>query len=195
MTDLRHLRYVTERYAQLQGLRLIPLSIPFLASSLWRDGQLAWVPGTSGVGPRIWFLALLAVAVGLSFAAKAYYRRTFGDVSPAINVTAALAASVFVGLLIVAGALQADTSVSAPALIVALGLGYVGLAGGKMRWHYFVVAILVALFAVLGALGVPFHTRNVLCDQLIALSLIVIGLGDHLLLRRTLAPVLHVEAL
>lgn len=194
MHDLRRLRYVTERYDHLQGLRLIPLGIPFLFSSLWRDGQLTWVRGTADGGARIWFLALVALAVGLSFVAKAYYQRQFGMVRPAINATAALAASVFVGLLIVAASLHGDTTVSVPAMIVALGLTYVGVAGGRMRPHYLAVAVLVALFALLGLLGVPFHTRNVLCDLLIAVGFVVIGIGDHLLLRRTLAPVSHVEA-
>lgn len=126
---------------------------------------MTWVPGTAGAGARVWFLALVALAVGLSFVAKAYYQRQFGNVRPAINATAALAASVFVGLLIVAGSLQGDTLVSVP-----------------------------ALFAALGLFGVPFHTRNVLCDLLIAVGFVTIGAGDHLLLRRTLAPVSDVEA-
>lgn len=195
MTDLRRLRYVTERFPHLQGLRFVPLGIPFLISALWRDGYLEWVPGTTGAGARLWFLALLALAVGCSFLAKAHYQRLFGDVTPAINVTTALAASVFAGLLLVAVALQNDTVVSVPALVVALALGYVAVAGGQLRWHYIAVAGLVAVFAMLGLVGVPAQTRSVLFDLLIAIGFVVIGIGDHLLLRRTLVPVSHVEAI
>ena len=194
MTDLRRLRYVTERFPHLQGLRFVPLGIPFLFSALWRDGHLGWVPWTDGAGARFWFLAMLAVALGCSFLAKAHYRRQFGDVSPAINVTAVLAACVFAGLLIVAVALQSEAVVSIPALVAALGLGYVGVAGGQLRWHYLAVAVVVALFGMLGLMGVPLETRSVLFDLLIAFGFVVIGVGDHLLLRRTLAPVSHVEA-
>src|SRR5688572_7265615 len=102
MHDLQRLRYVTERYEHLQGLRLVPMGIPFLFSALWRDGELTWVPGIDGSGARMWFLALVALAVGLSFIAKTYYQRRFGIVRPAINAMAALAASVFASLLIVA---------------------------------------------------------------------------------------------
>ena len=194
MTDLRRLRYVTERFPHLQGLRFVPLGIPFLISALWRGGYLDWVPWTTGAGARFWFLALFVAALGCSSIAKAHYRRQFGDVTPAINVTAVLAASVFAGLLIVAAALQGDTVVSIPALVVALGLGYVGVAGGELRWHYVLVAALVALFGTLRLVGLPLETRSVMFDLLAAVGFVVIGIGDHLLLRRTLAPVSHVEA-
>ena len=196
MHSLHRLRYVTERFDHLQGLRLIPLGIPFLFSALWRDGHLTWVPWTSGSGPRLWFAGLLLLALALSFAAKAYYRRQFGYVRAGVSPTAPLAAAIFTGLFIVAALvnLEAESAVSAPALIVALGLGYVGLSGGETRWHYLVVAAFVAVFAMLGQFGVPFQARNVLFDQLVAAGLVVIGLGDHVLLRRTLVPVSHVDA-
>jgi hypothetical protein len=31
LDDLRRIRYVAEHYEQLQGLRLLPLSVPFLS--------------------------------------------------------------------------------------------------------------------------------------------------------------------
>lgn len=133
-------------------------------------------------------------ATSCFYLAKAYYRRQFGDVAPAINVTAALSTSVFAGLLIVALTLPGETTVSVPALVGALGLGYVGVAGGHLRWHYVAVAGLVAVFSALGLVGVPVETRSVLFDLVIAFGFIVIGIGDHLLLRRTLVPVTHVEA-
>src|SRR5689334_209315 len=130
MDHLQRLRYVTERYEQLQGLRLAPLGIPFLLSSAWRDGQLAWAPGTSGVGARIWFTVLIAGAIGLSLIAKTYYRRRFGNVQSAATVKAPLAAFVFTAMFVLAASLQTSSSaIPVPALIVALGLGYVGLVG------------------------------------------------------------------
>jgi hypothetical protein len=197
MDDLRRLRYVTERYEQLQGLRLVPLALPFLLSSVWREGRLAWVPWTHGVGVRIWFLALVALAIRLSLAARTYYRRRFGAVQPALSLRAPLAGSLFAALFSVAACLQhgVQPSVSGPLAVVALGLAYVGLVGGAARLHYLAVAAATALFAGLGPLGVPLHTRDVLFDQLIGIGFIVVGLGDHLLLRRTLAPVPCVDTL
>ena len=196
MDRLQRLRYVTERYQQLQGLRLVPLGIPFLLSATWRDGQLAWVPWASGAGARIWFATLLAASLTLSLFAKTYYERRFGNVQSAVTIKAPLAAFVFTALFIVSASLQPGVraGVSIPLIIIALGLGYLGIVGGLLRLHYVVIAAFVALFATLGPLGVPLHARDVLCDRLIGIGFVVIGVGDHLLLRRTLVPVTHVHA-
>jgi len=197
MDHLQRLRYVTQRYEQLQGLRLVPLGIPFLLSSAWRSGHLTSVPWTSGLGPRIWFVSLVVAAVTLSLVTKTYYERRFGDVQSAMTMKAPLAAFVFTALFILSASLPPDVeaSVSIPAMIIALGLGYVGMVGGLFRPHYLTVAVCVVLFAALGPLGVPLHTRAVLWDQLTGIGFVVIGVGDHLLLRRTLVPVAHVDAL
>jgi hypothetical protein len=197
MDHLQRLRYVTERYEQLQGLRLAPLGIPFLLASAWRSGHLTSVPWTSGIGPRIWFVFLVAAAVALSLAAKMYYERRFGDVQSAVTIKAPLAAFVFTALFILSVSLprEAQSTVSIPAVIIALGLGYLGMVGGLLRHHYLMIAVWVVLFAALGPLGVPLHTRAVLWDELIGMGFVVIGVGDHLLLRRTLVPVAHVNAL
>jgi len=197
MDHLHRLRYVTERYEHLQGLRLVPLGIPFLLSSAWRSGHLTSVPWTNGIGPRIWFVSLVAVAVALSLGTKTYYERRFGDVQSALTIRTPLAAFVFTALFILSASLPSEgpATVSIPAVIIALGLGYLGMVGGLFRHHYLVVAVCVVLFAALGPLGVSLHTRAVLWDQLIGSGFVVIGLGDHLLLRRTLMPVAHVHAL
>ena len=197
MDHLHRLRYVTERYEQLQGLRLVPLGIPFLLSSAWRSGRLAWVPWTTGIGARMWFVMLVASALALSLLAKTYYERRFGDVQSAVRLKALLAAFVFTSLFIVSASLGPDvqTVVSIPAVIVALGLGYVGMTGGVLRPHYLTMAVGVGMFALLGPLGIPLHAREILWDQLIGVGFVLIGAGDHLLLRRALVPVGHVHAL
>jgi hypothetical protein len=191
MDHLQRLRYVTERYEQLQGLRLVPLGIPFLLSSAWRGGHLNAVPWTTGIGPRIWFALLVAAGVGFSLFIKAYYARRFGDVQSVLTLEAPLAAFVFAALFMLAASVQPQVkaAVSMPAVIVALGLGYLGMVGGLLRPHYLMMAISVAAFAALGPLGVPYHARDVLWDQLMGIGFVVIGVGDHLLLRRTLVPV------
>jgi hypothetical protein len=135
--------------------------------------------------------------VALSLVTKTYYERRFGDVQSAMTLKAPLAAFVFTALFILAASLQPGirAAVSLPAVIVALGLGYLGVVGGLLRLHYVMMAISVAAFAALGPLGVPYHTRDVLWDQLIGIGFMVIGVGDHLLLRRALVPVPRVRAL
>jgi hypothetical protein len=193
MHRLLRLRYVTERYEQLQGLRLVPLGIPFLLSSAWREGLFTWVPGASGAGSRIWFVALFLFALGLSVSAKIYYQRRFGDVRTAAPIRAPIAASAFTAVLLAAVSLQdlLQSPISIPSVVLALGVGCLGVSGGVIRPHYLAVAATVGVFALSGALGVAFQVRDVLWDRMIGMSFLVIGIGDHLLLRGTLVPVTH----
>jgi hypothetical protein len=195
MHDLQRLRFVTERYPHLQGLRLIPLGLPFLVSAAWRDGQLEWVPGTAGLGPGLWFLALLLTALVISVAMGSYYRHRFGTVEPKRDLTSVLAGLLFAVLFLCSLGMQdiLPFNISLPAVVIGTGVGYLGVAGGQQRTHYLALAALSLFFATLGSFGVPLHARDVLLDDLIGIGLIVIGVGDHLLLRRTLEPVSHVE--
>jgi hypothetical protein len=198
MHDLHRFRYVTERYPHLQGLRVAPLGVPFLVSAAWRRGQLSWVPGTSGHGPGYWFLGLMALAFIVSIALARYYRQRFGSVQPARRLEGPL---LFCGFLAVFFAStwaqdQFSSAVALPAVVIGVALGYLGVAGGHLRTHYIALAAVCLGFATLGTFGVPVHARDVLLDDLVGVGLIVIGVGDHLLLRRTLEPVMpNVEAI
>lgn len=197
MDDLQRLRYVTRRYAHLQGLRLVPLGIPFLLSAAWRDGQLRWVPGTDGNGPAFWFAGLLATALMVATVIGRHYRRRFGTVQHVPDVRASLIFAVFLSAFAVAMWLQdsVSTGLSLPMIVIGTGIGYVGVVDGNPRGHYLALAALCLLFANLGSFGVPLHARDVLMDDLIAMGLITVGVGDHLLLRRTLEPVHYVETI
>lgn len=196
MESLRRLRFVTERYPHLQGLRLVPLGFPFLISGAWRSGSLAGIPEITGIAPRYLFLLLLIAAMVVSALAGRYYRRQFGTVQPQGGVRRATGVVVFLAAFVAAGWAQDAFAlvVALPAALVAVALAWLGFAGGHVRMHYLALAALCLVFASLGALGIPIDTRDALLDNLIGLGLIVIGLGDHLLLRRTLEPVSRVEA-
>ena len=197
MDTLHRLRFVTERYPHLQGLRLVPLGFPFLISGAWRSGSFAEVPDTLGVAPRYLFLALLAVALALSALAARYYRRQFGTVQPQRRVRRAVAFGLFAGGLAAAAWMQdaVAPAIALPTVVIAVALGWLGVTGGQPRAHYVALAGLCLVFATLGALGISVETRDALLDNLIGVGLIVIGIGDHMLLRRTLEPVSRVEAI
>ena len=197
MDEFERLSYVTRRYAHLQGLRLVPLGIPFLASAAWRDGQLRWVPGTSGEGPTYWFVGLFLAALVVASAMTLYYRRRFGTVHQERGLRGPLLLSGFLLVFALSFWLQTilPAAVSWPAIVIGTALAYIGMSGGHPRTHYLALAAVCLVFATLGTFGVPFHVRDVLLDDLIGIGLIVVGIGDHLLLRRTLAPVAHVETI
>jgi hypothetical protein len=195
MYDFHRLRFVTERYHHLQGLRLVPLGFPFLIAAAWRDRQLSWLPVTGDRAPEYWFLGLVAIAVAISIAlGHYYYTRRFGAVhqqeSLRGQILLVLLYALFIASLFVQNAFPLP--ISLPIITVAIAVGFLGVTGGHVRTHYIAVAAVALLFGSLGSL-LPEHARVVLLDDLIGISLIVIGLGDHFLLRRTLEPVAHVE--
>ncbi len=194
MDDLKRLRFVTERYPHLQGLRLLPLAVPFLISALWRNGQLAGFPGTAGRGAAYWFLGLTLAALVVSTLMGTYYSRRFGSVEPTTRVHSLLAGVGYLSVLAAAiwAQDQFQTTLSIPIVLIALGLCYVGATGGQLRTHYLALGALALLFAALGPFGASFHAREVLLDALIGFGFILIGVGDHRLLRGTLQPVAHV---
>lgn len=195
MHDLQRLRFVTKRYRHLQGLRLVPVALPFLVSAAWRDGAFAWVPGTHGIGAGYWFGGMMSAAVAISVTLGRYYTQSFGSVAHAWNGARLLKMLSFVVMLGLAVWTQSyfSPTVSFPTIAIGITLGYIGVSGGHTRTHYLALAALCVAFATLGWFGVPLHVRDVLLDDLIGIGLIVIGIGDHIVLRQTLAPVSHVE--
>src|SRR5678815_3470673 len=135
MGQLKTLHYVAARYPHLQGLRLLPLAIPFIASAAWRIGWLQWLPGTDGHGAGRWFFGAFAVALVVSWAMSAYYRHRFGVVVTVHRMRAALRTLVFAAALVVTLALPLDyaSTISLPMVVIATGIAAVGLTGGVVR--------------------------------------------------------------
>src|SRR5262245_15779388 len=77
---LRRVWYVTSRYPQLQGLRLVPLAVVFLLSACWRAGLLRLPGDHTHYGPEVWFSSGVAIAVMLAYLARAWYARHVGAI-------------------------------------------------------------------------------------------------------------------
>jgi hypothetical protein len=183
MDDLRRIHYVTEHYAQLQGLRLLPLSVPFLLAAGER------VAGASLVPAGMWSLLVVA-AVAAPYPIGRYYARRFGQVRPPRWRTGALTLIACTAVFLWFEWLQEtlSPSVSLPLLFVATLLARLGLVAGRLRGHYLWIAAAVGLFAVLARAGVSPDARAIAGNLLIGGSLAVAGLGDDRLLRRVLTP-------
>jgi hypothetical protein len=189
MTNVRTVSDVTETYPHLQGFRFVPLGIPFIVSALWRIGgfeQPAGIPGR----PADWFVLGLAVAIVVSFPIRSWYERTFGVAQPTVRGSGAIPLMTTLVCFFVLGWAQErfDWAIPVPALFLGLAVLYVGVRHHRLRQHYVVIAGAWFLFVAVGTTFFSPHARHVLVDLLVGGGLIVGGVGDHLVLRRTLHP-------
>ena len=183
MHDLRRIRYVAGHYEQLQGLRLLPLCAPFLVAAGRRLAGAAPIPW------RIWAV-IAAASLAATLPIGRWYTRRFGRVhrdlwrSGAGPLVGAVA--VALGLLRLQEVLS--PTVSLPLLFLAAVFARLGLAGGRARVHYAAIAAAVAAYALLPAAGVPPDALAVTGHLLAAGCIAVAAIGDHRVLRRTMAP-------
>jgi hypothetical protein len=188
--EVTRVRYVTRRYPQLQGLRLLPLAAVFLLSGLWRAGWLP-LPPADHASATAWFLGGLAAAVSLSFVIRAWYTKRYGAVSQGMLHSGVVPLTALLIGLLLATWLQDQWHwvYPVPALFVGTALLANGLSHGAMRKHYVVIAVLWFAVASLALFGVSASTREAALDVTIGVALVIAGLGDHWLLRDTLQPV------
>ena len=185
MNDLRRIRYVTEHYRQLQGLRLLPLSARFLLSLLSR---IAGPPARPLLPPAGWGLLVVA-SLAASLAIGRYYTQRFGDApAPLWRTGAATLLGVAAALLWLAWLQEwHPVPVSLPVIFLAIVLARLGLAGGRARVHYLWIAIGCGAFALLAPLGAPLDVRAAAFDLLVGGGLIVAAIGDDRVLRNAMA--------
>ena len=189
-TDIARLRYVTSRYPQLQGLRLVPLSIVFLASAAWRVGLLSLPWDNQRLVPELWFLAGLVAAILVSFIFRLWYTKRIGSVGQYGSRSAAL--PLLATALAAAAALWLQVMLqwhlSLPALTVATALLAVGAAHCEFRRHYIAAALVLFAFSVFPLGGWGSNALSAALDGAIGLSMLIAAVGDHLLVVRTLRP-------
>jgi hypothetical protein len=183
-------RYVTSRYSQLQGARLLPLSLVFLASAWWRAGGIHLPGDHVPYGAEAWFFAGLACAIAASYVIRRRYARALGSVRQHATRTAAIPILGTCALVAFAvwlqGALQ--WRLSLPAVSVAVVLLATGLAHRPFRVHYVAAAAVLLAYSALQRFGVSPSALDALFDAVIGIVLLIVGVGDHLLLTRTLYP-------
>jgi hypothetical protein len=185
------IRFVTANYHQLQGLRLVPLGL-FLA--LWASLDLLgffdparFAPGDHAkVLTRIGFAYWLGLLLAL--AAPAYYRYRYGSVDPFDRrsrnrwITAAVIG--FFVLVRIDRDLQ--WPVSLHLLLVSMALFITVWHDGRIRSHYLAPALVWLAVSFLPALDVSPANLRMTLFALGGLTLVSCGIGDHLLLTRTL---------
>jgi hypothetical protein len=189
-SDLERIRYITQTYEALKGLKLVPFGL-FIVISSFR--QMGWT-GLGNEGDCTYTLPLFVVILALYIVADQYYTRTFGRVRVFKN-TPLLPVLILLGILFASIVLELalKTSVSLIGLTIAALLIYSGV---KTRRFYYTVAgaamlaiSLVPLFLPPVVSGKPFSTFGFWWTMLIGVSWIVLGLLDHWKLVHAMKPV------
>ena len=190
LSAAKRLFYVTSRYPQLQGARIIPLSLVFLASAWWRAGGFHLPGDQLPRGAEAWFFAGLAVALVASYLIRRWYAQSIGSIGqhPTRNAAVPMVATcVLVGFAVwVQEGWQ--WRVSLPAIAVGSVLLATGLAHHRFRVHYAAAGAVLLAFSALPLLGVGPSTLDATFDAVIGIVLLIAGIGDHRLLTRTLHP-------
>lgn len=186
--ELRRLRDVTGNYSQLQGLRLIPVGLVFVANALFWRGSME---------PRVFALTFAAALLLYAWIGQ-YYKRAFGRVRRLMRHHArdGLAVALFV-VLVFAGAWaerRYNLPFSSSGLAVAGLFLYLYFSSGSRRRHYLWVAAGFALLSFLPLLGVissgDFFGRGTILGNLaLGVAYILVGIFDHLYLVKSFKPV------
>jgi hypothetical protein len=186
------IRFVTANYHQLQGLRLVPLG---LLLALW--ASLDWLgffdparfppADRATVLTRIGFACWLGLLLAL--AAPVYYRYRYGSVEPFDRrsrnrwITAAV-----IGFFVLARIDRVlQWPVSLQLLLVSMALFITVWHDGRVRIHYLAPAFVWLAVSFLPMWDVSPALLRTMVFGLGGLTLLGCGIGDHLLLTRTLA--------
>jgi hypothetical protein len=185
---LKRVWYVTSRYPQLQGLRLVPLALVFLLSACWRAGLLRLPGDHTPYGPEVWFSSGVAIAVMLSYLARAWYAKRVGAIGQRYVQNAAIPIIATCALVGAASAVQLALAwhVSLPTAAVGMVLLVIGVRHYGYRGHYVLAAALLTLVSVLPLMHVPQDVLGVAFDATLGVTLLIAAVGDHLLLMTTL---------
>lgn len=183
-------RFVTARYPQLQGLRLLPLALLFFASALWRAGAIELPADNWGHAPEIWFAGGLGAAIGASFVIRRWYNRRLGAIGQRASQSGAIPIVATTGLAAAATWLQASLGWRLPLAAIVVGGVLASIGAREYRWrpHYVAAGAAVLIYAVLPASGLAAHALDATFDAVIGLTLLIVGVGDHILLTNTLHP-------
>ena len=189
--DSKRSPFVTQRFPQLQGLRLMPTATLFVLSSSYRAG-LFRLPGDArpGVAGR-WFFFGLVIAIAASYPIRDWYREHFSLPTQRVKDSQfwPLVAGFACVVLAISVQGKAHLPFSLPIVVVGLLLGSVGVADYPYRHHFLAAGAVLVAEALLRPLGVPESVRSVLFDLAIAAALTIVGIGDHRLLATTLSVV------
>jgi len=201
MTELERVRFVVSQYQSLQGLRMLPVGMLFIATYFPFTG---WVPSIANRPESAWFGWVALAVAGLGFfTVPRYYRGKVGLVEQdrETETKAVLATMAVIGFvtfaLVTAHFLEHNTDLPImhrAIMGVAVFLGVWGLRGwSRERLYYpglaigFLLANLIPYLESVAPLDRATYFRlDCTIGTLIGIGLVLCGFLDHSLLLRHL---------
>jgi hypothetical protein len=196
MQDLKRIQDAAKNYSGLQGLRIIPIGLLFLVFPLQRLN----LPILGGQGNCTVTLPLLLVAILGWFWIGHYYEAHFGKVEPLVSPRAITYPVLAFLIIFIAWVFLENILYRAhfgpPFNIIGLSVGIAGLYAGirTRRWYYTLsgallgIAIFLPIILAAGSADPVYGEFGVLFTLLFGLSIIFVGVLDHLRLVRYFTP-------
>jgi len=194
MDKFRQMRFVTENYELLQGLRMVPFGLWFLIMAV---GDLAQISALKQ-GRLEYPLLLLIVVGGLYWWSGVYYAHTYGRVQQRAKSARQKLLAGWPLLLFIAGIIV-DVLFKLPVSFLAIALSFYFFvpfikALPLLRVHYALIGLVMLFLSLLPlfvaeSLKVEFFAPSGAYFLLgMGLALIVAGVLDHLWLRSVMQP-------
>ncbi len=183
METMHRIRFITENYEALQGLRIVPIWTGLLFVSLLR---LAFPDG--GIIRSFLILFSLVFAIIMTVWVDGYYKRYFGTVKrhgSKVSIWLNWIVVVFFAAMFVDVFLQLPISILA--LIAALFMAYLWHVSRGLLPHYPILAILFGLIAIM-PIFLPTETRYDAMQLLVGIIFVFTGILDHRMLESSLHP-------
>ena len=196
MQDIDRYRTIVRSYSGLQGLRIIPLGLLFLIFPL----QLLDLPLLGAQGNCTITLPLFVVAIGSWFWIGKYYEKTYGKVEPLVDhrkqtATIVITLIAFIAVIVLENVLFRN-HLGPPFNLMEFAAASAALYAGikTRRWYYTLwggligVASFLPLILGVGIGDAVFGDGGVVFDILFGLTIIMVGVLDHLRLARYFHP-------
>jgi hypothetical protein len=179
------IRFVTRNFYQVQGLRMVPWALLILLFGLGRFGWLDWLPGYPPQRPLdlgvLWGILAVLVATGAFVSVSQYYRTHFGTVRLQHGDNLFIL-PVLVTVTVDAVHRPTNGAVIPAALLLAAALLGLVMRDGRLRAHYAPAALAWFGLGMVPLAGVQDATVGAAAYLTGASTLLICGVGDHLVM-------------
>jgi hypothetical protein len=185
--ELDRIRYITQTYEALKGLKMVPFGL-FMMVIAFRDLGWTWLGET---GDCTYTAPLLVMLVGLYFAIDKYYSRTFGVVRVQPKSSPLVYGLILMSIFF--GAVAVEVAVKPPISLIGLTISALLIyVGSRTRRGYYIAAGVVmagiSLVPLLPGSNRSFGTFGFWWNMLFGVTWTVLGVVDHWMLVRAMKP-------